>query len=244
MLRVNQTVFPVAGPAMYRAMANLARAILAINLLAAAAMVAGCAELERDNNIVGSIPDDYRTRHPIVVNQAETAEDIIVSVNAQKLTHRDKLVAEAFADRFSRSGARSMGILIPKGSVNDTAARRIAYEIVGVLRDKGVNDNRIHIQHYNAQGYGDAAPVRLAFSDIVANVASQCGQWQEDALEDQQNNNYANFGCATQRNLAAIVADPADLIGPRAETEIDATRRTNVIEDWRENGSERAPILF
>ena len=51
-------------------------------------------------------------------------------------------------------------------------------------------------------------------------------------------------GVMTQKNLAAIVANPADLLGPRGESEIDSTRRTNVINDWQEFGSDNLPLLF
>jgi pilus assembly protein CpaD len=37
-----------------------------------------------------------------------------------------------------------------------------------------------------------------------------------------------NFGCATQRNLAAMVDNPADLVQPRGETPASEMRRTTV----------------
>ena len=48
-----------------------------------------------------------------------------------------------------------------------------------------------------------------------------------------QNRNYENFGCASQANLAAMVAEPMDLIGPRQMSPIDAVRRGQVIKDYR-----------
>ena len=41
-----------------------------------------------------------------------------------------------------------------------------------------------------------------------------------------------------------MIANPADLLGPRGETEIDSTRRTNVITDWQDGGTEDLPALF
>ena len=38
---------------------------------------------------------------------------------------------------------------------------------------------------------------------------------------------------ATQRNLAAMVADPTDLVQPRAETPAYTERRTTVLEHYR-----------
>ena len=36
---------------------------------------------------------------------------------------------------------------------------------------------------------------------------------------------WPNMGCATQRNLAAAVADPSDLVEPRGETPRPGERR-------------------
>ncbi len=53
----------------------------------------------------------------------------------------------------------------------------------------------------------------------------KCGRWPEDILETSENKHYANFGCSYQNNLAAQIANPADLLGPRKQTPIDAANR-------------------
>jgi pilus assembly protein CpaD len=52
-------------------------------------------------------------------------------------------------------------------------------------------------------------------------------------LETSENKHYADFGCSYQNNLAAQVANPADLLGPRKQTEIDAENRDKVIDVYR-----------
>ena len=49
-----------------------------------------------------------------------------------------------------------------------------------------------------------------------------------------ENKNYYNFGCATQNNLAAQIADPNDLLGPRRMTPADATQRGQALKRYRE----------
>lgn len=223
---------------------RLRQIVLSTAVVSLAALAGGCANYGKDPTPVGAVPDDYRTRHPIVVSQSEVSEDIIVSATASMISFRDKGVVLNFVQRFKRSGVQSMAILIPTGSPNEAAARRIAHQTVDIMREQGVSDNRIRIQHYAAASHGDAATLRLVYGDITAHVPSHCGQWPKDVLDDLDNRNYSNFGCATQHNLAAMVANPADLLGPRGESEIDASRRTTVIEEWREGGSSAAPILF
>lgn len=71
-----------------------------------------------------------------------------------------------------------------------------------------------------------------------AYVASQCGLWPNDlgiapGGDDHMNRPSWNHGCATQHNLAAIVANPNDLIAPRAETPADTARRQTVFGRYR-----------
>jgi pilus assembly protein CpaD len=211
--------------------------------VALAALAGGCASYSKDHVIVGSVPDDYRTRHPIVVTQSETWEDIVVPVNANRLSGRDIDTVKQLAVRYRRAGATGMAIMIPSGSRNEAAARRLAHHAAWVLKDNGIPAGDIQAYHFQAGGQA-TPPLRLVYGSLAAQVTSACGQWSEDIAETAENRNYYNFGCATQHNLAALLANPVDILGPRAETPIDSTRRDTVITDWRENGSGDLAPLF
>ena len=64
------------------------------------------------------------------------------------------------------------------------------------------------------------AAIRLNYPKISA-VAGPCGLWPEDlgpSIKNKsyfENKSYYNFGCANQRNLAAMVDNPSDLVQPR-----------------------------
>jgi pilus assembly protein CpaD len=64
--------------------------------------------------------------------------------------------------------------------------------------------------------------------------AKDCGNWPKDLTETARNEQYENFGCAQQNNLAAMVANPQDLERPRKQGPADATRRSNVIDKYRQ----------
>jgi pilus assembly protein CpaD len=75
-----------------------------------------------------------------------------------------------------------------------------------------------------------------------AYVASPCGQWPSDlgvspGAQSQMNRPSWNHGCASQHNLAAIVANPNDLLGPRQETASDAARRQTALGRYRRGES-------
>ena len=60
---------------------------------------------------------------------------------------------------------------------------------------------------------------------------------------DPQNLPYPNLGCATQSNLAAVVANPRDLLEPRASTPRSSERRDVVWDKYikgEPTGAEKA----
>lgn len=209
---------------------RLGAAVFALTLLG------GCANVH--NVEVGAVPDDYRTRHPIVVTQAETAIDIPVSSSETKLTLSSRGRVEEFATRFRYDKVDSIRVLVPYGSTNERAAEMVSRDVVKVLQKHRIGRSQILIAPYSAVGDTGPTPVRLAYSTLVAQTGP-CGRWPEDLGETTENKNYYNFGCASQQNIAAQIADPRDLLGPRGMDPSDAQRRTMVIDKYR-NGERTA----
>ena len=81
-------------------------------------------------------------------------------------------------------------------------------------------------------------PIRLSYPKLKAE-AGPCGLWPEDlgpSIKDKsyyENKEYYNFGCSYQRNMAAMVDNPSDLVQPRAETPPYTIRRTEGFEKYR-----------
>ena len=73
--------------------------------------------------------------------------------------------------------------------------------------------------------------------------AGPCGLWPEDlgpSIKNKsyfENKPYYNFGCAYQRNMAAMVDNPADLVQPRSETPAYTSRRITAFEKYRKGTS-------
>ena len=199
-------------------------------LLLGAAILAGCAD--RHSVDVGSIPDDYRTRHPIVVDEDEALLEIPVTSSEIRLPLASRNRVEDFGRRFRASKSAAIRVLVPAGSSNEHAARLASRDVLAVLRQARIPGDRILLQPYEAGGRTGAVPIRLSFSTLVAKTGA-CGRWPDQLADTEQNRNYFNFGCASQQNLAAQIADPRDLLGPRGEGPIDAARRTDMLEKYR-----------
>lgn len=226
-LKRHSTMWPntLTGPV------RLARTLAIGALLVAGTSLAGCAN--RDGMSTGALSDDYRTRHPIVIAEAEHAIDVPVASSDRHLTKGARDVIRGFASAYNDSATGTIQILLPSGSANAQAVSLLRKEIRGVLVGTGIPAIRLAEVSYQASLQGDAAPIRLTYTAVTATTAP-CGNWPKDLVSNTvENRNYENFGCASQANLAAQVANPMDLIGPRAMSPIDAVRRGQVIKDYR-----------
>ncbi len=207
---------------------------LALAAVAAAALLAGCAQ--RDSVTVGSVPDDYRTNHPIVIGEQEQVLDVPVGASALKLSRGQREVIGGFVSDYDRESYAAVRVLVPTNSVNAVAASHVAGDISAYLRSQGVHGGSILLDRYDAGAPDVAAPIRLSYTAIRAS-AGKCGRWPEDMLKSSgDNKHWANFGCSYQNNLAAQIANPSDLLGPRKPSSIDPENRQNAIDQYKARG--------
>tara|TARA_R110002020_G_scaffold285595_2_gene501130 strand:- start:12157 stop:12858 length:702 start_codon:yes stop_codon:yes gene_type:complete len=220
-----------ANPDLYPFRAAIAPLLIAVSLLS------GCAGWPGRSVTVGAVPDDYRTNHPIIVAEKERTVDLPVSTGDRKLTISMRETVRGAANNYRSSASGVIRIMVPVGSANAGAASVLSSQVADVLRKEGIPGDRILSSPYHVSSPNDAAPIRIAFMAITAST-NECGRWPEDVLANStENKHYANFGCATQNNLAAQIANPGDLIAPRGMTSIDAERRSAVIETYRASGA-------
>lgn len=198
--------------------------------LVAFGFMGGCTNY--DHVIVGSVPDDYRTAHPIIISEQDVKIDIPVGANDRGVTKLQRTALEGFLDNYDRKAAPPLQFLVPSGSLNDAAAMRAAEGMARIARKDGVPGSRISIASYQVPAAGVQAPIRVVYTRVKA-ATDRCGRWPDDLLDNSENKHYADFGCSYQHNLAAQVANPSDLIGPRKEGDVDAERRSKAISDYR-----------
>lgn len=187
---------------------------------------------------VGAVPDDYRTRHPIVLSEQDKTLDLPVGKYTHQLTPAVGDTIHGFAQQYLKSNAGYMTIMRPAGSGNAHTAKVYANKVLKKLSRYGVSSKQVTIVPYEAQTYGDQAPIRLVYSAISAST-EQCGKWEDDMLANSsENKQYSNFGCATQSNIASQISNPLDLVHPRGQMPVDAARRSTAIGNYQTNGAE------
>jgi pilus assembly protein CpaD len=228
--------YPTAGKvlSMSTTRSSFLPRLAAVTLVVVAAGLLQSCGANRDKMTTGAIPDDYRTRHPISLAEAEHTLDIPVASGDRRMTVGTRDVVQGFVAEYRARSSGVFRIEYPAGSVNADAASHARRELRQLLGEAGVPRPSIIETVYGASPNGDAAPIRLSYVAITA-MTNECGQWPEDiANNTSDNKNWYNFGCASQNNLAAQIADPMDLVAPRGMSPIDAKRRTNVIELYRQ----------
>ena len=211
----------------------VARAVLAA---ACATLLAGCSLRSGEEIITATAPADYRQRHPIVIEENDHTVQLFIGNSRGSLTPDQRADVLAFAQTWKRNATGGIVIEVPTGTQNAAAARQAAREAQSMLAATGIPRNGIVIRNYRVTKPSRLATVRLNYPRMAAQ-AGPCGLWPADlgptASAYLENNTYWNLGCASQRNLAAMVADPADLVQPRGEEAAYAMRRTYVLEQYR-----------
>jgi pilus assembly protein CpaD len=182
-------------------------------------------------------------RHPIKVSQNEATLDLAVYSGSRGLDRAQKEQLYGFLQEYSARGtAPRLVVKAPTGGPNETAARRAYDDVRAVMRQAGIRPSEVTLEPYFAGG-DPYAPLRVSFLQFVAE-GPDCPDWSENLARDPQNMPWPNKGCATQRNLAAVVANPEDLLYPRAQTPRPSERRDVVWGKYvkgKTTGSEWAP---
>jgi pilus assembly protein CpaD len=140
------------------------------------------------------------------------------------------------ASEYKARGHGPLVISYPQNAGNSEAAIAAIAEARTRLYDHGLNWQQIAGGAYEAGGRMEA-PVLFSFNRYQA-VAPQCDEGFPDfASQAGPGQIWAQFGCATEANLAAMVADPRDLITPRTMDGPDTGRRQTVLENYRTGSS-------
>ena len=181
-------------------------------------------------------------RQPIAVRQGEAALDLAVYPGASGLNESQKAQVYGFLRDYKSQSSDRLLIRAPSGGANESAAMHAYDQVRKAMRSAGIDPKLVVLEPYFGNG-DPSAPLRLSYLQFVASPPD-CPDWSENVGRDPQNMPYPNMGCATQRNLALMVANPEDLIRPRGETPRPGERR-DVVWGKYVNGevtiSKRAP---
>lgn len=197
------------------------------NLYRAAAiacvMIAGSCAAGNDGRVVS---EDGAVNHPIAVEPSYRDLKVQFAGGENALSTDDAQKFDAFVADYRVHGNGSLGISVPNGAPAHAAITFFAERAAatGIPRDKILvsthdvtnNDWRVEVSYIAYTAHAD-----------------DCGNdWSQDLSFTLDNETPRNFGCSVQHNIAAMVADPRDLIGPGGMGPVDTGRRAVVMDHY------------
>ena len=208
----------------------------ALRLLAAggfALMLAGCYQT---NQADSAYPTDYRERHPISLKEGDRRVEVFLGRNRGGLTPAQRADVLSFAQLWRREATSGIVIDVPQGGPTDHAAADSMREVHSILAASGVPRDAGYVRSYRPSPAA-LASIKINYSKLTAE-AGPCGQWPQNLGPGQdstytENRPYYNLGCSSQRNLAAMVDNPSDLVQPRGEQPAYNARRSVAMDKFR-----------
>jgi pilus assembly protein CpaD len=199
------------------------------------------------------VDDAYGSIHPATIADIQRLGgqyltrghgSIVVSVPRQAMAVAAGSSATETKTSVSKDKAPT-GKKVAKASVSSTSPEDVSMARAADIVRKSLQDVGVHPSAISIQAYSPMSPIQgriimVSMMQTGAYVASRCGQWPDDlgvSSPNLQNRNYHNFGCATQKNLAAQIANPMDLVTPRKETPIYAPNRKVAVGKYATDGN-------
>ena len=208
-----------------------ARSVLAAGLGLSA--LAACSSYAPSN-----VPDTYleRTaldRNAIGVEKRTEFLEVAIHPEASQLSNADKASIKAFVAAYRDHGHGPLVMSLPESSANPQLAVEAVAEARAIAYENGVQYDEISGTSHGA-GSDISEPLILAFQSYDA-IAPDCPSLASVDFGDiRSNNELPTLGCAVRTNLAAMVADPADLLGTRPLDKADPIRRSVILEKFRQ----------
>jgi pilus assembly protein CpaD len=210
-------------------------------LLAATALAAGCSTTGTSDVDMRNF--DYRERHPILVSNEPEVFDMRVGLRGPALSPEIETAIRDYVREYRNDGTGGITIQVPTGAANDLAAASTGHAVHYALVRAGVPRGQIQVAPYEVGDHSKTGSLRVSYLRVKA-VVPTCGLWPSASDTNFENRDSFNFGCTQQKNLAAMVADPADLLTPRAMDPADGNRRADVISKYRRGEDPKSNIIL
>lgn len=170
--------------------------------------------------------------HDIEVVEDTVVLEVAMSPAEPGLPYSELRKVEAFLADYKSRGRRHGPLIlsVPQNSPHASQLETSAKEAYDLAYDYGVQD--LKRSDYDSNGSADA-PLVLAFMAYRA-IPPNCKSLASlNLAATHESDRLPTLGCASAVNLAAMIADPADLLGARIMDPADVVRRMTVLDKYR-----------
>jgi pilus assembly protein CpaD len=155
------------------------RALVLLGTLVGLSVALGGCNTTSGEVVTASVPDDYRLRHPIVVEEANHSIVIFVGQARGGLSASQRADVMGLARTWAHEGTGAIVADVPVDTPNARAAASAFREIEAVLSAGGVPSRGITLHHYHPDDPQSLPTIGLGYPKMSA-VAGPCGLWPED----------------------------------------------------------------
>jgi len=172
-------------------------------------------------------------RHEIGVTQHTEYLEVNLDARDTQLRLEEVAKVRSFLDQYADVGHGPLVVSMPKHAENPQLAVGAVSEIRELAWEAGISYEAMLGAAYDASTRAQT-PIVMAFKTYKA-VAPDCGSLAEiDIADATSNNDLPTLGCAIRTNMAAMIAEPADLLGGRELSEGDKVRRGAQLVLWQQ----------
>ena len=172
-------------------------------------------------------------RNAIGVEKQTEFLEVAIHPDSSELSNADKSRIAGFVAAYRDHGHGPLILSLPSSSANPQLAVAAVAEARAIAYENGVQYEEMSGTAHGASA-AVAEPMILAFQSYKA-IAPDCPSLSTIDFSDiRSNNELPTLGCAVRTNQAAMIADPADLLGKRALEQGDPLRRTVILEKFRQ----------
>ncbi|MGD0190256.1 MAG: CpaD family pilus assembly protein [Rhizomicrobium sp.] len=191
----------------------------------AAVMLAGSCAESSNFTVDPAVYADGAANHPITVEPNYRSLKLSYAGSLDSMSTDDSAQLTAFVSDYLSDANGALTVSAPRGSDSQDAIKGIAERLVAL----GVPRSHILVGTHDVAG--NDGRIELGFVAYAAHTAP-CGNWSQDADDTAANLPMPDFGCAVQHNIAAMVANPRDLVTPRPLGQSDAVRRATLTKQY------------
>ena len=200
---------------------------LFLPLLACAALAACATDSKDTGGPAASLTPTEQ--YPMTADQHP--DEVKLAPHTAGLSPAQQEALAALYGRWNETGGGMVTIKTPLTGGDPAAAYYTSEASRAFLIGLGLPADRVVRAGYDAQDQG-VAPIVVSYAAYEA-VIPECGRKIGNLTSTGSNKPSGNFGCAVSANMAAQIADPGDIVAPRAEGPADATRRMTVLDKYR-----------
>lgn len=193
--------------------------------LGALAIVAGATGCKRLDNYAARVLSDPEKKHAIHFSSETETLFVELPQSGYGLSHNQAADVRRFVERYKVESTGAIKIAAPRSMGGRFAVARSMRQVEDIVSGAGIPSRAIRVQDYSGNNPEFGPAIRVAYRRPVA-LPPHCEDFSKDLGVDRERLPMRNFGCASQRNLALMVANSRDLQHPQQLAPRSSERRS------------------